>query len=231
MNVSWSTIYETSNLYLIIGWVFASPVQLTTNTAQQWYQWNVEATSSNASEIYAFLIVDAGGTTDDQWNEGFLSATFWVSGDKSSTSSSMSIVTISTSAMIPEGTSTNEATVTSTNPTADSGDEPGLSEGSRVGVGVGVGVGALGIVALLAAVWFWRRSKKSAGKNADVQQPFVSYNGNPVTYIATPQTYNSSPQVYAGTPQPYDPHAPGGSYKPVEMESEYRGTELDAGQG
>ncbi|CAJ2512001.1 Uu.00g076260.m01.CDS01 [Anthostomella pinea] len=241
MNVSWDTTYENSNLYLIVGWDFGTPVQLATGSSQKWYQWDVHTDSKNTSQIYAFRIVNAQGTSDEQANGGFLSASFYI-GDNDGTADdpTTTATTLTTSASVPVATATSGLAVTSpaeatssSTPTTTPTVETGLSSGAKTGLGVGIGVGVVGIAALLAALWFWRKSKKGGGKNTNSQEAYEPYSGG------SPQTvFNEGP------PQPYDPNAPAynanqqalmGYYKPgrpaqpAEMEAA-RGTELDGGQ-
>lgn len=107
-------------------------------------------------------------------------------------------------------------------PTPTSAPISGISEGAKVGVGVGVGLGVLGLGALAAALFFWRKSKKT--------QPLPS-----------PQPYEMPlngdfPSLFQAAQQQYAPHytanqqALAGYYKPPEIGGT-RGSELDAGQG
>lgn len=125
MNVSWQTAYETSNLWLIIGWSFDTPVQLAcksnstftslslkliensaANVGQTWYQWEVTTNSKNSSEVYAFRIVNGTGTDAQQLDGGFLSAAFWIDGlPTTSIPVSSAASRISTSAEAPTTTS------------------------------------------------------------------------------------------------------------------------------
>ncbi|KAI1084694.1 hypothetical protein F5B20DRAFT_218249 [Whalleya microplaca] len=228
MNVSWTTTYETSNLWLIVNWSFNSPVQLASNLGQTWYEWKVSTDSRNSSDIYAFRIVNATGTDDAQKNGGFLSAAFWIDGLAStSLTSSTTASTLTTSATAPikstEAATTSDSTPIQTTSNA-SESQSGLSEGGKVGVGVGVGVGALGFIALLAGIWFWRRSRKGKVHEGDSQEPYAGAPG----FSQPPHTLASTPETYVGTPipQPYNEY-----YKP-EMDATSRGgSELDGGQG
>ncbi|KAI1780810.1 hypothetical protein F4818DRAFT_17953 [Hypoxylon cercidicola] len=186
LNVSWHTTYDTSNLWLIVGWDFNEPIQLATNIGQTWYEWQVSTDSTNKTEIYSFRVVDATGTTEQQNGGGFLSAAFYI-GNLKTTSS------VSTSASATAATT--EASVTSSSSgatqTTDSavGPTSGLSEGGKIGVGVGVALGVVGIIALIAGILLYRRSKNSKTQAADGLEPFSQ---TPQTYISTPgsQLYN-----------------------------------------
>ncbi|OTB01145.1 hypothetical protein M426DRAFT_14718 [Hypoxylon sp. CI-4A] len=215
MNVSWDTSYETSNLWLISGYDFNSPIQLASNIGQTWYEWKVSTDSTNSSEIYTFRVVNATGTTAQQQVGGFLSAAFWIGGLPTSSISSTSTAShISTSAAAPVTTSgsitTSSATVQTPENTAEL-ESPGLTTGAKTGIGVGVGVGGVGIVALVAGILFYRRSKNRKMQTGDNMEP-----------------YSPTPQTYVGTAgaHPYNEH-----YKPSEMEGAGTGVELDAGQG
>ncbi|KAI1389082.1 uncharacterized protein F4822DRAFT_404895 [Hypoxylon trugodes] len=211
MNVSWHTTFETSNLWLIVGWEFNSPIQLASNLGQNWYQWEVSTDSTNSSEIYAFRVVNATGTEEEQQSGGFLSAAFWIDGLQTTSSvisSTASHISTSASAPITSATTAAAALQTTESPSEP---QPGLSEGGKIGVGVGIGVGALGIIALIAGIWFYRRSRNSKTQAADSMEPY------------SPQAFHPAPQAYmgAGGTQPYSEY-----YKPAG-----RGAELDAGQG
>ncbi|KAI0427843.1 hypothetical protein F5Y09DRAFT_16515 [Xylaria sp. FL1042] len=211
MNISWTTIYETTSIYLIAGYNWAAPVQLTTNSAQTWFQWDVTTDSTNSSEIYVFRGVNGTGTADQKATGGFLSAAFYIPVKESSTPTT-TFSTLTQSATEPAKTP-NSATTTST-PTPTSA---GISEGTRIGIGVGVGVGVFGLVALAAAFLFWRKSK---AKQRPTPQPYeMPLNGDfPPHFQQIPQPYHSNQQALAGY------------YKPPETR-ETQGAELDAGQG
>ncbi|KAI3327862.1 hypothetical protein HD806DRAFT_337793 [Xylariaceae sp. AK1471] len=246
MNVSWDTTYETSNLYLIVGYDFAAPIQIITNTAQNWFQWDVTTDSTNSSEIYVFRVVNGSGTANEQAVGGFLSASFYIPLIKTETTSTSTTISSTTSTT---STSTTSTTALAKAPTApapdatqsmDSVAKAAISEGSRIGIGVGVGVGVLGVGALLAAFLFWRRSKKRQQPPAPGSYE-LPHNGSasPNPQNAQPYTeerqalaagYGTSP--HAQTAQPYSDQqqALAGYYKPPET-GEVRGAELDAGQG
>ncbi|TGJ87118.1 hypothetical protein E0Z10_g1668 [Xylaria hypoxylon] len=217
MNISWTTTYETTNIYLIVGYDWASPIQLTTNTAQNWFQWNVTTDSTNSSEIYVFRAVNGTGSADEKATGGFLSAAFYIPVKEKSTPTT-TFSTLSTSATEPAKTSNTETTTTTTTPpTSTSAPSTGISEGTRIGIGVGVGIGVLGLGAFAAAFVFWRRSK---GKQQPAPQPYeMPLNGDfPPHFQQSPQPYDNNQQSLAGY---YKPPATG----------ETRGAELDAGQG
>ncbi|KAF2964168.1 hypothetical protein GQX73_g9396 [Xylaria multiplex] len=219
MNISWTTTYETTNIYLIVGYDWASPIQLTTNTAQNWFQWVVTTDSTNSSEIYVFRGVNGTGTADQKATGGFLSASFYIPVKRSSSSTTTTptstISTLTTSATEP--TKTPDPEITTPAATTTSTPSTGLTEGTRIGIGVGVGVGVLGLGAFAAAFVFWRKSK---GKRQPAPQPYeMPLNGDfPPQFQQSPQPYNSNQQTLAGY------------YKPPET-GETRGAELEAGQG
>ncbi|KAI1426367.1 hypothetical protein F5Y12DRAFT_743058 [Xylaria sp. FL1777] len=217
MNISWTSTYETTSIYLIVGYDWASPIQLTTNTAQNWFQWDVTTDSTNSSEIYVFRGVNGTGTADETATGGFLSAAFYIPVKASSTPTT-TYSTLSQSATEPAKTSNSQTTPTTTSsPTNTSAPSTGISEGAKIGIGVGVGVGALGFAALVAAFVFWRKSK---ARQQPAPQPYeMPLNGD------FPPQFQHSPQPYDGNQQ-----ALAGYYKPQEM-GETRGAELDAGQG
>ncbi|KAI2779267.1 hypothetical protein F4815DRAFT_474738 [Daldinia loculata] len=220
MNVSWDTTYETSNLWLIVGWSFNSPIQLASNVGQTWYEWKVSTDSTNSSEIYAFRVVDASGTTEDQQGGGFLSAAFWIGGLQTTTlSSTISHISTSASAPVTTSTSTSSSVTSQTPESTSESQSSSLSDSGKIGVGVGVGVGGVGIIALVLGILFFRRSKNSRTQAADSMEP-----------------YSQSSQAFPPTPQPYhgaaDAQFPG-YYKPTEpseMEGVGKSAELDGGQ-
>ncbi|KAI0181657.1 hypothetical protein GGR52DRAFT_525583 [Hypoxylon sp. FL1284] len=221
LNVSWQTSYDTSNLWLIVGWEFNSPIQLATNIGQNWYEWTVSTDSTNKTEIYGFRVVNATGSTGQQKGGGFLSAAFFI-GNLKSTSSSVSPTEsrISTSANAPSATGAAELSTSATGPAETTVDEnastSGLTEGGKIGVGVGVGVGGVGLIALIAGVLLYRRSKNSKTQTGSGMEP----------YSQSPQAYASAPQNYGGgaaAPQSYQEY-----YKPAPEPSEMENTALSA---
>ncbi|KAI6085677.1 hypothetical protein F4821DRAFT_147437 [Hypoxylon rubiginosum] len=226
LNVSWETSYDTSNLWLIQGWQFNAPIQLATNIGQTWYEWTVDTDSTNKTEIYSFRVVNATGTQEQQQGGGFLSAAFYI-GNLKATSSSISSTAshVSTSASAPAATTEAEITSSASGAaqtTEAAASTAGLSEGGKIGVGVGVGVGGVGLIALIAGILLYRRSKNSKSQAADGMEP----------YSQTPQTFPSTPQTYAGTPaaQPYEYYKPAGT-GPSEMENTAISAELPGNQG
>ncbi|KAI0485595.1 hypothetical protein F4859DRAFT_388685 [Xylaria cf. heliscus] len=218
MNISWTTTYETTNIYLIVGYEWAAPIQLATNSAQTWFQWDVTAASTNSSEIYVLRAVNGTGTPDQQAVGGFLSAAFYIP-VKETTTPTTTLSTLSTSATAPAQTSSNSESNTTPTPTPTTTSTPntGLSEGSKIGVGVGVGVGVVGLAALAAAFVFWRRSTRK--QSPPGPQPYeMPLNGDFSPHLQSVQPYDNNQQAL------------GGYYKPPEI-GETRGVELDAGQG
>ncbi|KAI1165378.1 hypothetical protein F5B18DRAFT_167105 [Nemania serpens] len=220
MNISWATVYETTNIYLIVGYNWGAPIQLATNSAQTWVQWDVNTDSTNSSEIYVFRGVNGTGTPTQQATGGFLSAAFYIPVKKSSQPTSTSTSSSSTtSATEPARTSTSSdaGTTPTPTPTTTSAPSSGISEGAKIGVGVGVGVGVLGLGALAAAFFFWRKSKK--GQQPTPPQPYeMPLNGDFPPVFQGTQQYTAEQQALAGY------------YKPPVI-GETRGAELDAGQG
>ncbi|KAI1135348.1 hypothetical protein F5Y05DRAFT_395370 [Hypoxylon sp. FL0543] len=215
MNVSWHTTYETANLWLIAGWNFNSPIQLATNVGQTWYQWDVSTDSTNSSEVYAFRVVNATGTTDEQQNGGFLSAAFWIDGLQTASkplpatashisTSASAPATISAAASSPASAQSAESTIES--------ESAGLTDGEKTGVGVGVSIGGLGVIALIIGILLYRRSRNDKTQAVDDGEP---------DWQVTPHSYDVALDA-----QSYDE-----CYKPAELESTERGAELGAGQG
>ncbi|KAI0439174.1 hypothetical protein F4803DRAFT_54917 [Xylaria telfairii] len=216
MNISWTTTYETTNIYLIVGYDWAAPIQLTTNTAQTWFQWDVTTDSTNSSEIYVFRGVNGTGTADQKAVGGFLSAAFYIP-VKASTTPTTTLSTLTTSATEPAKTPIGGESDPTSSPSTTSAPSAGLSEGTKIGIGVGVGVGVLGLAALAAAFVFWRKSK--GRQQPPAPQPYeMPLNGDFSPHFQSAQPYDNNQQALAGY------------YKPPET-GETRGTELDAGQG
>ncbi|KAI0203003.1 hypothetical protein F4808DRAFT_49623 [Astrocystis sublimbata] len=246
MNISWTTTYETTNIYLIAGYVWANPIQLTTNTAQNWFQWKVTTDSTNSSEIYVFRAVNGTGTADQKAVGGFLSAAFYIP-VKEKQKPSTTLSTLSTSASEPtktaigDGAVGNDSNPTGT-PTSTPEPESGLSKGTKISVGVGVGVGVTGLLALAAAFIFWRKSK-GKNKNPGPQPHEMPLNQDFSPHFQSPQPYNPNMQEGAGyykpplagqghdaVPYNNTQHELAGYYKPPGAENTH-GAELDAGQG
>ncbi|GAW15753.1 hypothetical protein ANO14919_051730 [Xylariales sp. No.14919] len=217
MNISWETTYQTTDIYLIAGYEWAAPIQLTTNTAQNWFQWEVATDSTNASEVYVFRAVNGTGTADQKATGGFLSAAFRIPVEESTTPTpTATFSTLTTTATEPAKTADPETTTTPST-TTTSTPNTGISEGTKIGIGVGVGVGVLGLGAFAAAFVFWRRSK---GTQQPAPQPYeMPLNGD------FPPHFQQSPQPYHNNQQ-----ALGGYYKPPGT-AQAPGVELDAGQG
>ncbi|KAI0384774.1 hypothetical protein F5Y04DRAFT_277507 [Hypomontagnella monticulosa] len=217
MNVSWHTTYETSNLWLIVGWNFNSPVQLAFNTGQDWYQWQVSTDSKNSSEVYAFRVVDATGTAKDQKDGGFLSGAFWIEGLQTASSSTFPTLSrVSTSAAAPIATSEPVTSTLETSQTAEStaqSNSSGITEDSKVGFGVGLSVGSVGIVAFALGIWLYRRSK---GKKTPVV-------GSTDPYFRMEESLPSVSQVHLNTHgvQPYNESLKWSG--PIELEGRRRG--------
>jgi hypothetical protein len=80
------------------------------NVAQPWFEWVVQPISNNASETYAFRVVDPRGNATEQQIGGFVSAAFFISSQQTSTS----VITATTvsSALAPTVISTSVASST-----------------------------------------------------------------------------------------------------------------------
>ncbi|KAI1452296.1 hypothetical protein F4805DRAFT_447970 [Annulohypoxylon moriforme] len=212
INITWDTTYETANLWLIVDWSYDKPIQLASNIAQRWYQWQVATSSHNSSQIYAFRLVNATGTASEQSDGGFTSAAFWIqltaSVPASSATSSASL--ISTSASAPatiSATTTSPAATSQTTDSSSDGQAQGLTDSAKVGVGVGVGVGGVGLIALAAGILLYRRSRNNKTQATDNMEPYSQ---------GTPSTAPGS--LYYGN-----------YYKqPAEMQDTGRKPELDA---
>jgi hypothetical protein len=116
LNISWDTIYPTSTLYMIAGCNWNQPLQLageylhsitqhrfdfpllmlltSDNVAQTWLEWVVQPMSNNASETYAFRVVNPRGNAAEQAGGGFISAAFFISSPQTSSAQTSSSVII-----------------------------------------------------------------------------------------------------------------------------------------
>lgn len=91
MNIRWTTVYDASTLWLIVGCDFAHPAaSLATGILETSFTWTIETTSTNSSQVYLFRVVDAGGSVLDQRQGGFVSAPFMIAGGPSSSKASSS---------------------------------------------------------------------------------------------------------------------------------------------
>ncbi|KAL2222919.1 hypothetical protein M432DRAFT_27627 [Thermoascus aurantiacus ATCC 26904] len=191
MNISWQTVYNNSNLYLIYGSEFNNPQGIVINTAATWYEWQISIPPrfANRSIPFVFRIVNAQGTTQDQLAGGFLSAGFYVpakdqpsvstSSTRSSTSSrsrTTTRITIS-SALSTISKPTTAAATTSSPPAAAATstvatEAGGITNETRLRVGLGVGLGVPLFLALAAILYFLRRSRsKKAAAAAETCPP------------------------------------------------------------
>ncbi|KAI0163350.1 hypothetical protein BJ166DRAFT_497989 [Pestalotiopsis sp. NC0098] len=193
MNISWTTDFQSSTLWLITGCDFAAPTKsIVVGSSQTWTEWEVDTTSTNSSEIYLFRVVDSLGSTSEQQNGGFLSAGFYISGGPTSSSSSSSSKTTSsatsgssltalaspTSAAgksvsatgTEAGTSQTSPANMATSSTQASTSSSELSTGAKAGIGVGISVGVVGVAALVAAFLMRRKSKHEAVPNPALQE-------------------------------------------------------------
>ncbi|KAF3006359.1 hypothetical protein E8E14_006267 [Neopestalotiopsis sp. 37M] len=222
MNISWTTDFNSSTLWLITGCNFAAPTKsIVVGSSQTWTEWEVDTTSTNSSEIYLFRVVNALGSTSDQQSGGFLSAGFYIAGGPTSSSSSSAKTTstktsgsTSTSLALASPTSATVNTATAS-PQASSAE---LSTGAKAGIGVGISVGVIGVAALIAAVLLRRRSNKHQSvpnpalqsamqqqewkdSQQQQQQPYGAGGG----YSTTPHssTYDGQFSEVHGTPVPY----------------------------
>jgi hypothetical protein len=86
LNITWSTKFQFSTLWLITGCNFESPTaSLAVGTTARFFEWTVSTTSTNSSQIYLFRVVNTVGDAASQMVEGFLSSSFQISGGPTST--------------------------------------------------------------------------------------------------------------------------------------------------
>ncbi|KAL4745270.1 hypothetical protein BDW72DRAFT_61896 [Aspergillus terricola var. indicus] len=129
----------------------------------------VTTTLSRSSTVGAIGVVG--------WNMKIATTT---SPTATSTTTSSTTTSTATSASSATPVATDESTVAAATTTTDSAS--GLSTGAKVGIGVGVGVGALGVVALLVALYLYtRRNKQPMSSQPDAKaQPMPQTNEQPV---------------------------------------------------
>ncbi|KAK8038540.1 hypothetical protein PG993_006951 [Apiospora rasikravindrae] len=65
------TQYDAVNLYTYQRGKVGASVQLSTNLAARWFQWEVRVQETNLTEPYVFRIVNAFGTPEEQLQHGF----------------------------------------------------------------------------------------------------------------------------------------------------------------
>ncbi|KAB8234047.1 uncharacterized protein BDW43DRAFT_66959 [Aspergillus alliaceus] len=114
----------------------------------------VTTTLSKSSTVGAIAVVG--------WNIKF-------PGTTTSTTASTTSINKSTSASATPSISSEIATSTTS---STSGSD--LTTGTKVGIGVGVGVGALGVIALLVALYFYTHRKERTIPDLHPQQPPIS---------------------------------------------------------
>ncbi|KAI0127868.1 hypothetical protein BJ170DRAFT_683694 [Xylariales sp. AK1849] len=165
MNISWESIYNSSNFYLVIGLRYNTPVQLTTNTDSTFF--DIQQTSGGFQSA-AFHISDNTG-------EPLSSATTTSALATSTIASASAAVATSWSTSSEEGndispTMSTQPAYSTLNPDANT--QPGPSSGVKAGVGAGIGIGALGFLALGAGFWFWRRAKTRSTSPTEDQRAY-----------------------------------------------------------
>ncbi|KAK6208345.1 hypothetical protein LQW54_006969 [Pestalotiopsis sp. IQ-011] len=192
MNISWTTDFQSSTLWLITGCNFAAPTKsIVVGSSQKWTEWEVDTASTNSSEVYLFRVVDSLGSTSEQQNGGFLSAGFYISGGPTSSSTSSKTTSSATSGSsftalasptsaagksvsatgTEAGTSqTSPAANTENSSTQASTSSSELTTGAKAGIGVGISVGVIGVAALVAAFLMRRKSKHEAVPNPALQE-------------------------------------------------------------
>jgi hypothetical protein len=154
------------------------------NVAQTWFEWVVQPMSNNASETYAFRVVDPRSSATEQEIGGFISASFFIFSEQ--VSSSVTMATTMSSALTPTAISTSVASsITSANPhsmfthvTSDLNaqlilcetesaaaettpvNKSGNARTLRIGLGVGITIGVFGLGGIIAGYCLRRRLKR-----------------------------------------------------------------------
>ncbi|KAI1774450.1 hypothetical protein F4818DRAFT_82857 [Hypoxylon cercidicola] len=204
INISWTTKYEVVNLYYYQKGKVATSLQLSTNQATEWYQWEVMSEETNLTEPFVFRIVNARGTSEEKLNGGFWSTSFYIvrNAVASTTSSLLPSSTLSESSSTAS-TTTSSTTTSSPTSTPSQGpllvdvaqapqdDNKGLSSGAIAGIVVAtvVGVAALAVAYML---YRKRRARRSlAVPGTAPKPPLPSGMGYPMTQ----EIYTSPPEL------------------------------------
>lgn len=94
----------------------------------------------------------------------------------SSTTNSMTTSTSTTASASQTSDGSGSGSSSNSNSNSDSG---GLSSGAKAGIGIGVGVGGIGVIALLVALWMFRRRKSNKASPPSNPNPPVTQPPNP----------------------------------------------------
>ncbi|KAF2278189.1 uncharacterized protein EI97DRAFT_499695 [Westerdykella ornata] len=171
INISWSTKYENINLYFYQRGKVADSVQLVTNLATNWYQWEVRAQETNLTNPFVFRVVNAKGTAEERTNGGFWSTSWYLTrGGDTSQSVTLSSSTVS-STTAPSSTASLSGTTTA--PTTGSSQtsgthDNGFPKGAIIGLTIGLVLAAAIIVAGILYYLKQRRKRKDALSSVQV---------------------------------------------------------------
>ncbi|KAH0343425.1 hypothetical protein KCU81_g5210, partial [Aureobasidium melanogenum] len=110
LNITWTTRYESVNLYLIVGTDYAHSQPLTVGTTNTFFTWTVDD-SGNNSLPFSFRAVNALGTIQQQAGGGFYTGQFWIRDDPNTTLVTTETTTHTSpqSSAIPTTTTTSES--------------------------------------------------------------------------------------------------------------------------
>ncbi|KAF1847159.1 uncharacterized protein K460DRAFT_352334 [Cucurbitaria berberidis CBS 394.84] len=189
INISWSKTYENINLYFYQRGKVANSVQLGTNLAADWYQWEVRAEESNLTNPFVFRIVNAQGTTEEQNSEGFWSTSWYLTRDHSasksvtlsSSAASSTTATSSTASSSSARSSSSPSSITQgTNPeataapsTAAETHNRGVSKGTIVGPIIGLVIAGATIIA--GVLFYLSKRQRSKHALSSAPLPAASY--------------------------------------------------------
>ncbi|KAK7981276.1 hypothetical protein PG989_013733 [Apiospora arundinis] len=174
LNITWNTKYSAVNLFCYQRGKVATPMQLSTNLAEKWFQWDVKVLETNLTEPYVFRIVNAKGTSQEQSTGGFWSSSFSIARDTVSSAAPSATPSATSSGTIPPTTS--NASLSEATPSETPAVEPSSSLGS--GAIAGIAVGAVAGVALLVFLAFWfgkRRRSKSEQQQYVAAPSYTAY--------------------------------------------------------
>ncbi|KAJ8113980.1 hypothetical protein OPT61_g4026 [Boeremia exigua] len=225
INISWSMTYENINLYFYQRGKVATSVQLVTNWATEWYQWEVHAEETNLTNPFVFRIVNAQGTAEEQNGGGFWSTSWFLSRDDKASTSQLPLSSVVSSITVASSTTSSSPATSSSSVTsslsATSSQVPistaqetspeatvvpsaetqthhkGLGQGIIIGLAVGL-VAAL--VTIIAGVWYCLRKHKQK-KNTSVLGSASTVIYYDKTHSPKEMGYGTTHEVFAQPPE------------------------------
>ncbi|KAI0174414.1 hypothetical protein BJ166DRAFT_512100 [Pestalotiopsis sp. NC0098] len=201
MNISWTTNFALSTLWLISGCNFAVPTKnLATGLADSYFVWDVETNSTNSSQVYSFRVVNSDGSDAAQRGGGFWSVVFYIYNETVAPSSSVTAdptATLSVFTGIQTGQTTSTANAVSQPSSTSVATTSDLSTGAKAGIGVGVSLGVVGLLGVAAGFYISRRRQN---KNNDSQTPHIPTNEYDNTPKVPPYSEYQAHEMAVATP-------------------------------